>query len=106
MMMLLCKGKGWRGLAALAVVAVLAGAAGCSGGRQPVRGRVTYPDGTPVTEGNVIGQMGEGVTSVTVQGEIKSDGTFSWGTERPGDGAPPGKYKVTVVPRGLGDAEK
>src|SRR5262249_10844160 len=58
------------------------------------------------TEGNVIGQMGEGANSVTVQGDIKSDGTFTWGTEKPGDGAKPGKYRVAVVPRTLGESEK
>jgi hypothetical protein len=92
-------------LTALATLAVLVGAAGCGNGRYTVNGRVTYPDGSPLTEGNVIGQMGEGVASVTVQGTVRSDGTFSWGTEREGDGARPGRYRVAVVPRGLGDAE-
>jgi hypothetical protein len=99
------KAKGWRGLTTLAVLAVLAGVAGCGSGRYPVKGRVTYEDGSPLTEGNVVGQMGEGVDSVTVQGNVNPDGTFAWGTERPGDGARPGKYRVAVMPRGLGDAE-
>jgi hypothetical protein len=99
------KAKGWSRLAALAVLASLVGAAGCGGGRATVKGRVTYPDGSPLTEGNVIGQMGEGATSVTVQGRVNSDGSFSWGTERPGDGAFPGKYRVMVVARALGDSE-
>jgi len=103
--MRLFEGKRWSRLAALAVLASLVGAAGCGSGRYPVRGRVTYPDGSPLTEGNVIGQMGEGVTSVTVQGRVSSDGSFSWGTERAGDGAAPGKYRVMVVARALGDSE-
>jgi hypothetical protein len=92
-------------LTIVALFAAFVSIVGCSGGRYPVNGKVTYPDGTPLTEGNVIGLMGEGQTSVTVQGTVKSDGTFSWGTQRPGDGALPGKYKVIVVPRGLGDSE-
>jgi hypothetical protein len=101
-----CKARGCRGLAGLAVLAALAGAAGCGGERAPVTGRVAYQDGSPLTEGNVIGQMGEGVASVTVQGNVKPDGSFSWGTERPGDGARPGLYRVAVIPRGLGDSER
>src|SRR5262245_38333912 len=92
-------------LTALAVLAVVVGTAGCGSGRCKVTGRVTYPDGSPLTEGNVIGQMGEGLTSVTVQGTVRSDGTFSWGTDRAGDGAKPGKYRVAVIPRTPGDAE-
>jgi hypothetical protein len=96
---------GGRGLTTLAALALLAGAAGCGSDRYPVTGRVTYEDGSPVTEGNVIGHSGEGQTSVTVQGNVQSDGTFEWGTDKPGDGARPGKYRVAVIPRGVGDAE-
>ena len=90
----------------LAILTVLVGMSGCNNGRYSVNGRVTYPDGSPLTEGNVIGQTGEGAQSVTVQGTVKSDGSFSWGMERDGDGAPPGKYKVAVIARGLGDRER
>src|SRR5688572_10843127 len=96
---------GGRGLTTLAALALLAGVAGCGSDRYPVTGRVTYEDGSPVTEGTVIGHSGEGQSAVTVQGSVQSDGTFEWGTEKPGDGARPGKYRVAVTPRGLGDAE-
>ncbi len=92
-------------LTTLAVLTVLVGAAGCGSGRSQVNGRVTYDDGSPLTEGTVLGQMGEGAESVTVQGAVQPDGTFSWGTERPGDGAKPGQYRVAVIPRALGDSE-
>src|SRR5262245_16876871 len=106
MTMCLWTAKGWRGLTGLALLTILVAAPGCGSGRARVHGRVTYEDGSPLTEGNVIGQMGEGTASVTVQGTVKSDGSFSWGTQREGDGAKPGKYRVAVIPRGLGDAEK
>ncbi|HVK08874.1 MAG TPA: hypothetical protein VM597_08875 [Gemmataceae bacterium] len=97
--------RGRRGLTTLAALALLAGVAGCGSDRYPVTGRVMYEDGIPVTEGNVIGHSGEGPSAVTVQGSVQPDGTFEWGTDKPGDGARPGKYRVAVIPRGLGDAE-
>jgi hypothetical protein len=96
----------WPRLRNLAVVTLVVGVTGCGNGRSAVNGRVTYPDGSPLTEGTVIGQRGEGVGSVTVQGRVKSNGSFSWGTDREGDGVVPGKYRVAVMPRGLGDAER
>ena len=105
--MRLGKGTGWfLRFASPVLLTALIGVAGCGSGRGEVEGRVTYADGSPLTEGNVIGQMGEGVHSVTVQGSVNRDGWFSWGLEREGDGAPPGKYRVAVVPRALGDAER
>ena len=89
----------------ITLVLLVACAAGCGTGRYPVSGRVTYEDGTPMTEGSVLGQMVEGDKAVSVQGRIDSSGRFSWGTDRPGDGAKPGKYQVAVMPRGLGDEE-
>ena len=80
-------------------------ATGCASGRYPVSGRVTYEDGTPVREGTVIGETTVDGKAVGVQGNIESDGSFTWGSDRPGDGAPPGTYKVLVVPRALGDSE-
>lgn len=80
-------------------------AAGCASGRYPVAGRVTYEDGTPVEAGTVIGEATVDGKAVGVQGNIEKDGSFTWGSDKPGDGAPPGTYKVLVQPRALGDAE-
>jgi hypothetical protein len=80
-------------------------ATGCGSGNYPVNGRVTYEDGTPVEDGTVIGEATVDGKVVGVQGNIEKDGSFSWGTGRPGDGAPPGNYKVIVMPRALGDSE-
>ena len=103
--MILLKDNGRRPLTMLAALAFLAGVAGCGGGRYAVHGRVVYEDGSPVTEGIVIGEMAEGDRRVKAQGSVKSDGTFSWGTLVPGDGAEPGKYRVVVVPRAVGEKE-
>jgi hypothetical protein len=80
-------------------------AAGCASGRYPVSGRVTYEDGAPVEAGTVIGEATVDGKAVAVQGSIAKDGSFTWGADRPGDGALPGEYKVLVVPRALGDYE-
>jgi len=84
---------------------VLLFAAGCGSGRYPVSGLVTYEDGTPVEAGTVIGEAAVDGKPAGVQGNIEKDGTFTWGADRPGDGALPGTYKVVVMPRALGDSE-
>jgi hypothetical protein len=94
-----------RRLAALVASAALA-AAGCGTGRSPVHGRVTYDDGAPVPAGTVIGEATVGGKAVSVQGTIGPDGRFSWGADRPGDGALPGTYRVVVMPVPPGDAER
>jgi|SRR6516162_5865052 hypothetical protein len=105
MIMILVKDHIRRRLTVLAALAFLAGVAGCGDGRCTVHGRVVYEDGSPVTEGIVIGEKAEGDRRVKTQGSLKSDGTFSWGTLRPGDGAEPGNYRVVVVPRAVGEKE-
>jgi hypothetical protein len=92
----------WRRLSMLVALALLAG---CGDGRYPVHGRVTYKDGSPLTEGSVVGEMDKGETRVMARGNVKSDGTFSWGTQRPDDGAEPGKYRVVVLPRAVSEYE-
>lgn len=94
-----------RWSAAALALAALTGAAGCSSGRYPVSGRVTYEDGTPLPEGSVVGESSDGEKPVMARGTVGPDGKFEWGTERPGDGAKPGKYRVIILPRALGDAE-
>jgi hypothetical protein len=80
-------------------VLCLAGAAGCGSGPHPVRGTVTLEDGTPVTGGMVTFETKDVEKPVTARGEIQPDGTYNLGTYKPGDGAPPGVYRVIVTPR-------
>ena len=87
-----------RRIAAVALLCLL-GAAGCGSGLYPVRGKVTYPDGKPVTEGMVVFESKSEEARVTARGEIQSDGSFALSTHKPGDGAPAGKYRVLVAPK-------
>ena len=76
--------------------------AGCSSGDMetyPVRGTVKYQDGSPLTGGEIVfSQPGK----ARADGVIKEDGTFELGTYAKGDGAPPGKYEVSISTYGSG----
>jgi len=74
------------------------GVTGC-GGQYPVRGKVTYSDGAPVTKGIVVFERQDISPVVTARADIQPDGTYLLGTMKPGDGAPAGKYRVLVTPR-------
>jgi len=71
---------------------VISSAAGCSttAGAYPVKGKVVRTDGKPVTSGQ-IEFRGE---NASASGPIQPDGSFTLGSNVPGDGALPGKYKV------------
>jgi hypothetical protein len=85
---------------------LLALTSGCGSGRSTVTGRVTYGDGSPVEGGTVIGEANVEGETVTVQGRIAKNGSFSLGGAVPGDGALPGTYRVVVMPRALGEGER
>src|SRR5260370_39369566 len=78
---------------------LLLGVIGCGSKLYPARGTVTYPDGSPVTEGLVVFESKDQEKTTTARGEIRSDGSFELGTFKPGDGARPGKYCVLVAPK-------
>ena len=64
----------------------------------PVRGRVVFPDGAPLSSGGVVlfkSQPREG-SPLTARGEILKDGTFELTTLVEGDGARPGKHHAMV----------
>jgi hypothetical protein len=65
----------------------------------PVHGTVTYPDGTPVTEGLVVFESQDGGKAVTARGDIQPDGSYRLSIAKPGDGVPPGKYRALVAPK-------
>jgi hypothetical protein len=98
--------NGRRRILFVLALVVPCSASGCGKGLHPVRGKVVYEDGSPMTEGFVICEMKDGDTPVMARGEIQSDGTFQLGTLKPRDGAHPGKYRVLVMPNGRTEAEE
>jgi hypothetical protein len=73
-------------------------AVGCGPRLEPVRGKVLLADGQPAVGSQVVfeGQF-EG-KAITARGDVRADGSFEMGTYAPGDGVPPGKYRVQVNP--------
>jgi hypothetical protein len=86
-------------LASRVVPLLLLGVIGCGPRLYPVRGKVTYPDGKPLTEGLVVFESKGEERPVTSRGEIHPDGSYELSTSRPGDGALAGKYRVLVAPK-------
>lgn len=79
--------------ASLVIITALA-IVGCDGdGRIPVTGRVHYPDGSPVVNGQVVVEYGDGTGAM---GWIRPDGSFVLGTDSPDDGLPPGNHPVAI----------
>ncbi|MGL4941640.1 MAG: carboxypeptidase-like regulatory domain-containing protein [Thermoguttaceae bacterium] len=73
------------------VVFALLVVSGCGGGdKVSVRGKVTYPDGKPMTGGVVVFDDGKN----SANGEIKEDGTYRLTSVSVNDGIKPGTYKV------------
>ena len=72
---------------------------GCGRPKYPVSGSVVYEDGSPFTSGGVVAMEtdidGKRVMS---RGGIGPDGRFVLASERPGDGAFAGSYRVRVLP--------
>jgi hypothetical protein len=92
--------------AGLAALIFLFGVAGCGSGWPQVSGRVVFADGSPLDEGMVVCETRDGDKPVMARGTLQRDGTFRLGTSQPEDGAPPGKYRVLVVPRALSWRER
>ncbi len=92
-----------RWWAAALAACLVAGAGGCGAKMHPVRGTVTLEDGTPLTRGLVIFERFEGGPPLTARGNIQADGRYELSTEKPGDGVPPGRYKVAINPLDTSD---
>jgi len=76
-------------------VICMAGAAavGCGGSFNPVSGKVTFSDGSPVTTGRIVFMSPSG----SARGNIGTDGTYRIGSMKPGDGAAVGTYSVAIT---------
>jgi hypothetical protein len=64
----------------------------------PARGKVVFPDGTPLTGGMVTTQPIGGPSKVSARGQIRPDGTFQLGTFTDDDGVEEGEHRVLIVP--------
>jgi hypothetical protein len=78
---------------------LVVGLAGCGSGQYPVHGKVSYPDGTAVTEGMVVFESKGNDNPIMARAEIQPDGSYVMGTKQPGDGLQPGTYRVLVAPK-------
>jgi hypothetical protein len=79
--------------------------AGCGAGLQPVHGKVTLADGKPAANSQVVFESEQEGTKVSARGDVREDGSYELSTYKPGDGVPPGKYRVQVNPPPMVNAE-
>ena len=96
------KRKMARALATLLLSAMIAG---CGPSLQPVRGKVTLPDGKPAAGSQVVFESAQKENKISARGDVREDGSYELSTFKPGDGVPPGKYKVQVNPPPMVNAE-
>ncbi len=82
-------------LAALSMIAT----GGCAKKLQtyPVKGKVTFKDGSPLSKGLVEFEPVDGADKMNASGEIRADGTFVLGTLEPDDGAVAGRHRAIIV---------
>ena len=74
-----------------AVSFLLAFTIGCGSSNQTVTGKVTFPDGTPLTEGEVLFET----ALLMSRGSIQKDGTYSVSSGEL-KGMPKGTYQVSL----------
>ena len=88
-----------RRMASLGAMILLVLAAGCGGPKLvPVKGRVVFADGRPVTAASVsfTPDTAKGNEGILATGLLAEDGSFTLRTYPHGDGAMVGSYRVTV----------
>jgi len=82
----------------LLLFASISGCGSSASGTAAVSGRVTYK-GKPLAKANVSFTPAEGATRAA-EGLTDSNGRYTLGTFAAGDGALPGKYRISVIARG------
>jgi hypothetical protein len=78
---------------------------GCGPRLQPVRGKVSLADGKPAAGSQVVFEGEQEGAKISPRGDVQEDGSYSLSTFKPGDGVPPGKYRVRVNPPPMVNAE-
>jgi hypothetical protein len=103
----------WPGLAVMLGIVLLLAGASCGGGAKPVfpvNGKVFY-QGKPTHKAIVWlhpENPSDSTKSTPPRGVVQQDGSFQISTFQPNDGAPPGRYRVSIswrVPSKVGDDE-
>jgi hypothetical protein len=84
-------------------LAIALSAAGCGRRLAHVHGTVTLADGTPLSRGLVTFEGVVDGEPVMARGSVKPDGTYELSTYKPGDGIPPGKYRVLINPMDISE---
>ena len=67
-------------------------ATGC-GGNVKVTGKVSFPDGEPLSTGQVIFES----EKISAMGKLSEDGSYTLGTDKENNGVPRGKYRVYIT---------
>ena len=87
---------------AVALIAAVFGVlSGCSHGpvpTYPAKGRVIFPDKSPLAGGNIEFAPQAGEIKASARGVIGEDGHFVLTTFRDGDGAIEGQHRVLIIP--------
>ena len=76
----------------LVVLAVICITVGCSKNAK-VSGKVTFPDGSPLTVGKVTFET----DTYSASGTLQEDGSYTIGSLSDRDGLPPGRYQVFIA---------
>ena len=67
-------------------------AVGC-GENVKVTGKVSFPDGEPLSTGQVIFEN----EKISGMGKLSADGSYTLGSDKENNGIPPGKYRVFIT---------
>jgi hypothetical protein len=89
---------GRRPLATGAALLLAVCAVGCGRQMAQVTGTITLDNGSPLTRGLVVFEGTVDGKPVMARGEVKADGHYLLSTAKPGDGIPPGTYRVLINP--------
>lgn len=63
----------------------------------PVKGKVTYKDGKPVTSGNILFESVSD-TKIQAAGDLQADGSFELGSNLGKPGTVAGDHRVLIIP--------
>ena len=77
---------------------------GCGGKTAPVTGTVKTKDGKASSGATVV--FTDPVKRTSASGKCDTEGKYQLTSQKPGDGAPPGKYIVTIHSPSAADSSK